>query len=541
MAVVAAYDNLIKAAYLNDNHVLDYTFENISEVVNSQTPTATGIAGRIKEWFTQAVITPLIGESAMPTDADITPAAEESRLERFFATFGGNYRPMEKTSLPSIRNTPWRSDVKQIRLGTQAVRNEGEVGVNQLFKTFLEVQKAEKPFGGITHVYFNFLKRDKDVSDIHIDRLSERNIECKLTAALEALESRHSNIAVITLPADGGLMNKEDCLDGVVHQTGKKVIRKTEVEQEFINIALNGGTLPIKDFYISKNIRSQAKLDDDKIRDLINATFKTLKLNTSNLSPANRQAVWFHFTKYELPNYLINQLKPETMNCSCKDGIDRGGVASVYFNLLTSFESGNRRMTMDEFNREIHAPPAMVKGRGMNHHLNLLWNAVDAYVEANYRGFMGDPDKRWLIEWRDLNCPKARCSELLKRNLVHIEHNNSNPAVAQVRALVQEYHEKKAVDANKLLEALIHTQNLSSSTPMNANQQKRWDAFDAKMRTSQWFQPICNLLKKIGIKMVDSEHELHSLITRNFKDAVSKGRNTQKEDESKSNASSMHH
>src|SRR5690606_4438159 len=115
------------------------------------------------------------------------------------------------------------------------------------------------------------------------------------------------------------------------------------------------------------------------------------------ISPAQRQAVWFHFNKFELPNYIIQTLQPESINFSCKDAIDRGGVSSAYYNLVKSFET-DHPLSREEFDQALHAAPAMVKGRGMNHHLKMIWNTVDAYVNANYQAIYEDPQKAWLIE-----------------------------------------------------------------------------------------------------------------------------------------------
>ena len=71
-------------------------------------------------------------------------------------------------------------------------------------------------------------------------------------------------------------------------------------------------------------------------------------------------------------------------------------------------------MSRAEFDRALHAAPTMVKARGMNHHLKLIWNAVDSYINANYEEVKKDSKQAWLVEWRDSNCPHARAEALLK-------------------------------------------------------------------------------------------------------------------------------
>src|SRR3990167_7800059 len=69
-------------------------------------------------------------------------------------------------------------------------------------------------------------------------------------------------------------------------------------------------------------------------------------------------------------------------------------------------------ISREEFDCALQAPAAMVKGRGMNDHLNRVWNAVDAYVEGNQDKLTAD--QQWLIDWRDANYPDARVAEALK-------------------------------------------------------------------------------------------------------------------------------
>jgi len=100
------------------------------------------------------------------------------------------------------------------------------------------------------------------------------------------------------------------------------------------------------------------------------------------LSSAQKQAVWLHFIKFELTNYILNKLQPNSYNFSCKDAIDRGTVSSLYYNLHQSFAL-NQPISRDEFERDLDIAAANVKGRGMNFHRRILWNAIDCYVNAD--------------------------------------------------------------------------------------------------------------------------------------------------------------
>ena len=59
----------------------------------------------------------------------------------------------------------------------------------------------------------------------------------------------------------------------------------------------------------------------------------------------------------------------------------------------------------------------MVQGRGLNHHLNLIWNTVDHDVSANYDDLKKDGNKAWLIRWRDCNCSHERIEEVLEKRV----------------------------------------------------------------------------------------------------------------------------
>ncbi len=353
-----------------------------------------------------------------------SPQAQDKSLARLSTTYiKPNYKPQSTTSMSSIRTYAYKLDEKnnpkthlpiELRFGTQGQyhrkkwRALGSARVSPLFEDFLEIQqlKREKnpppPFGKhtpITHIYFNNLGRDRDI----INR--EGTYEKQLTDELEKLENRHENVAVITLPADKGLMDRNygESLDASL------------VFSRILRIANNTSNEPIKDFYISNKTKqllygvdpvnkdSYNKAEENKVlNELLDATYKKLgidKEQQKNLNPDQVQAIYFHFIKFELTHFIIDKLKPETFNMSCKDAIDRGGVSSAYYNLMKSLDE-KPPMTEEEFHRALHAAPTLVKGRGMNDHVMLIWNAVDKYLKGNNPP-SHKPD--WLIKWRDDN------------------------------------------------------------------------------------------------------------------------------------------
>lgn len=340
-----------------------------------------------------------------------SPADNQSLPSRVNATFGRNYKPQHNT-LSTERRYQYNKDKKgpqELRFGTQAQRQDGQTKVSPAFKLWLKNQPSttiasmfspSSPAQRITHIYFNNLGRDRSDPE----GLSER----RMTQALENLENEHDNLAVITLPADKGLFAAND------YQTTTENLNFDQEFQRLFNIATNNSSEAIKDFYISPSVRTMIYGDKEQetVNKLLSLSFSKMGAAADKpLSKAQRQAIWFDFNKYAFPNLAIETLDPKTFNFTCKDAIDRAGVSSAYYNLMKSIELENP-MSREEFECGLHAAPAMVKGRGMNHHVELLWNAIDFYINANYEKLRGQVP--WLVQWRDDNCPHNRAQEVLR-------------------------------------------------------------------------------------------------------------------------------
>ncbi|QMT60284.1 hypothetical protein [Legionella sp. PC997] len=609
---IDALDEFIFSLYANDNHILEDTFGNIREITLKQNPSSSSIEKSISNYVSDKE-TPINKKSH-------SPAYEGSAVGRVTAMMAKEYHPQHGTSLSTIRH--YRYNVNgpiEYRFGTQGQRHEGKVRISPLFKRFLKieaereearVEQAKKEREArlnatgkqapnqaegtnaleksadhgeidedrITHIYFNLLGRDRTGL--------EGTKEKELTQKLEALElhqkedgtiSGYKNVAVITLPADKGLMWQKAYADTTTKYNSKNVIEDflriaqeskgydlhlrnklpedlTQFQGSYIycsddkiktlyyinadgeskevpieNIAqfeknlkeikeqdsdlihltddqaksmiassdhTPPGLMKIKDFHISERIRRKIFKDGGKytheteakvLKGLLDESFKALGYSEkTELTEAERQAVWFHFVKYQLPNHIIESLNPKSINFSCKDAIDRGGVASAYYNLVKSFnltdseqkkEVGNKPMSREEFEEALHAAPTMVKGRGMNHHRKLIWNAVDAYVNAHYNDLKNNSDKAWLIEWRDYNCPHERVESLLKQRLgeglveieEHLRTEQNSPkikALTQGKMILEEIDQqtKLGVSGRRvLLETAVSTTSMSLS------------------------------------------------------------------------------
>ena len=418
-------DDMFISIYANNNHILKDTYAIIKDLTLQKTPVSIKTKSLIKNHLKDS-------DSSSNTVSQ-SPAQAELITSRLSSVFSDNYKPQHTTSLATVRSYRYteESTLKEYRFGTQGQREIGKEQVSPLFKQFLKIQakrsaviaeelNVEPP---VTHIYFNNLGRDRQ----DFEGLKEVGF----TMQLENLETLHPNIAVITLPADKGLMD---------HNYFKETVAAHNIDQvknQFFHIASESTDcdVTIKDFHISDAVREKIFKDDNgnyskdaeqvQMKHLINQSFTALGLDKKDLlSSAEKQAVWFHFIKYELTNHIIDALTPPkeltlSINFSCKDAIDRGGISSAYYNVIKSFKS-TAPMSRDEFEEALHAAPAMVKGRGMNDHLNLIWNTVDLYVNNNYNELKADKDKSWLIEWRDFNCPHERIELLINNRLPQI-------------------------------------------------------------------------------------------------------------------------
>src|SRR3990167_8516775 len=264
---------------------------------------------------------------------------------------------------------------------------------------------------------------DKDIKK----RLEEMRLSFHEHAELP---EKHGNVAVITLPADHGLLNKK-FVSQLKPKTDWTVTAAFDV---MFQIAKGSSKEPIQDFYISDKVEKllygvnlngslNTKAKEEKLNALLTNSFRKIlcednpQESPGQLSEAEQQAVYFHFIKYELTNFIIDTLKPPVFNISCKDGIDRGGVASAYYNLMKSFESSDKCLTEDEFNRALHASATNIKGRGVNNNLLLIWNAVNGYIEGFNKSKSNEKEAapnivnenkipEWLVVWRNKNAPK---------------------------------------------------------------------------------------------------------------------------------------
>lgn len=422
-------DDFVISFFINDNKHLNYNYDAIKKTIQKHNPSSQSLE--------KSILDVLDDSFTNLTKNTLSPSQVGSKPILLANVLSDNFKPGHDTSIKSVIHTNWNQNEgrpKLLRTGTLAQRHEGEPRVDPMFVHYLKAQERllspnDTRSKRITHLVINLLGRDR--TGIEGDK------EKALTQQLEDLEETHSNCAVITLPADQGLMDSEAFKD-----TTNYCHFGLDAKREFASIANETSGNEIKDFHISKRIREILFTDQEGnhtqtvqesiINELIDKSFIAVGVNQNDwITPAQKQAVWFHFIKFELTNYIVTTLDPDTFNIDCKDGIDRGAAHRAYFNLIKNIEQ-KCPMSQDDFQASVHAAAAGIKGRGMNHHRNLMWNTVDAYVNANYQSIQSDEDQSWMIPWRDLNCPHERVGGLLKKHLTELKEEL---IVAQLRTL----------------------------------------------------------------------------------------------------------
>lgn len=478
-------DQVINLIYANPNQALERAAKMMHDVVRSTHQTSEKIEEKIRSRMQgkekgafDKFANKLNYVLAHRDQNKSTPQQEGSYLGRLTTMLSSNFKPQMSTSLASIRQYDYKNALMhpvEYRFGTQGQYHKGKARISPLFEEWLQVQAGQ--YAGtekkITHIYFNNLARDR--SDYEGKR------EKKLTHELEGLEGRHSNVAVITLPADKGLMH--------VNLT-RKHARSQSYKDAFDairDIATGESLENIQDFYISpavKGLLYREQPEQDVINKLLASSFEKLGFSPDSvLSDAEVQAVYFHFIKYELTRFIIDTLQPVSFNMSCKDAIDRGGVSSLYYNLLRSIESG-QPMSREEFERGLHAAPTLVKGRGMNHHTILIWNALNNYMKGLEK--TNSPIPSWLSEWHTENIPKYSREYFLNKLEEYVAERAKGPAKYSIFGQFVSHDKVAAV--NKLL-SIIRDPNVSADFT-----EKEWGALnDGSLKQ------ICREAEKHGV------------------------------------------
>lgn len=419
-------DKIIFLIYANPNHALQRAAEFAKSAVEENmlhditSEASNAIFEKSKgmsksDDFTSKITKNYAYYASMFSTNTGTSIEQEHYITRVKSTYlDSTYQPMLLSNIPSIieyAHSKNKINFKtEYRFSTQGEIINGEFRVNPMFIAWLaaidrqsRIISNENDKQKISHIYFNNLALDRTDHE----GIRERN----LTLQLHKIEDTHKNAAIITLPADKGFFG-HDMLD--VNKKPGTLSIKDFTDKVMLNVTSGsdlkeaGDSNNIRDFYISNDIKlllyGQSKQYDDYNKqyeqeimlDLFISSVNKLGLAHKNfLTSSDQQAIYFHFVKFAITDFIIQTLNPDSINYSCKDAIDRGGVSSLYYNLIKSIET-DQPMSNDEFFRALHGAPTLVKARGMNDHLDKVWNTISLYVEAN-KDNIAHPIPNWLI------------------------------------------------------------------------------------------------------------------------------------------------
>jgi hypothetical protein len=368
------------------------------------------------------------------------------RFSRFLSVTGMGYRPYGYNNIPYhlgtfTRDGDPRASVQMIRMGMPLY---GQKNIEPVFKAYLRAKKEHddkrKPQvneGGrhYTHLYINNLKRSIEnpytwynplrylLALYNFFKNFERNREHARSEAIHALEKEEElGVAVVSLPADC-----EWFLRGYDKHKGtfKKGPIDTMSTRDLFNQILSSIENNVNDFYLSKELRAALGWSHDGVMALncereFKASLMTV-LNYNNfdipleLNSEQRQALLFDFTKYRFPKLLAERLGVSSMNMTCKDGIDRGGIGTTWFMVQEALDQ-NAGITQEAFMAHLYGPALLVKERVTNEHRHILWHALLTQY-SHYPKRFEDANMGWMVQWLENNKPEAYSADALKENL----------------------------------------------------------------------------------------------------------------------------
>ncbi len=319
----------------------------------------------------------------------------------FSGLMGIDYNPLKRTNTPYIAfkddNAP-----TLLRMGTQV---QGMQTLQPAFQNFLAAKKSmsEKPFH---HVYINLLKRNMKNHGGKFERYFER----AKSKALEKINDKSLGAAVITLPADNATF-----FEGYSKSKGKALDKNQrfnldDIERQLIDSITHNKN----DFNIPDDIK--AMIFRNGLPNDVRALFQKSVIfvlgdsGQKQVTAEQRQAIVFDFVKFGLTNLIAQKLNPDTMNVSCKDAIDRGGVHALWYEFRRRMESG-KLMSEREFNMHLDASALLVKGRPVNDHRVLIWNVINQSFLQNPKAYEESP---WVKQWLVNNYPVDKETKALE-------------------------------------------------------------------------------------------------------------------------------
>ncbi|WP_330924858.1 hypothetical protein [Candidatus Sororendozoicomonas aggregata] len=267
---------------------------------------------------------------------------------------GFNYDPYYQGNTPyklfELSTGKGEKGIACIRMGTPTIQAVGTLPeLSPEFKRFIRAQGDNEH-----HLYINRQRR------VGVEGQRSRLLE--KTRDDKTLEK----LSVVTIPADGNLY----------HQTGKY---SEDVDfQTFSNTIVSHLLDDKEGFFFPSHLRRTFSGEENSFEHFIENTLQEVKkeLNIPDgkkLTQDKRRAILFHFLNKNLVTGLIQATRATSYNNTCKDDIDRGGMANAYLYAVSHWpEARKSTEALETFTRELEgmtfAPAVLVKKRGVIEH-----------------------------------------------------------------------------------------------------------------------------------------------------------------------------
>ena len=212
---------------------------------------------------------------------------------------------------------------------------------------------------------------------LYINRQKRTGVEGERTRVLEAFQDRpdiQTKLTLVTLAADGDLYNQSDEFAPDCDFGTLKARLISELMQN------NEG------FFFSEGLKERLGGENGFATFLdhgLEQAQRELGLpNGASLSQNKRRAIVFHFLNKTLVENLVDIVEATTYNNTCKDDIDRGGMANAYLYAMMYRPAADASAAeLEKFAQNLEAiafaPAMIVKKRGVvPHRFHDLTNAL---------------------------------------------------------------------------------------------------------------------------------------------------------------------
>ena len=194
---------------------------------------------------------------------------------------------------------------------------------------------------------------------LYVNYLENKSSESRMIEALKGLETRHKNFYYMQVPPHNQLAKliKNSGHNGRISK--EALIKEIVHDNRF--------------FCIGTNIRKELK--KKQLEEIVNEIIETL------ITDGTQELSFFQLKKFSalLTEKIREEIKPHTMNFTCKDGIDRGHVGKLEYLMVNGLANHQ-----EAFN-DRHMRALQVKGRKANAHVTHRHEGFEAFCEHEFK------------------------------------------------------------------------------------------------------------------------------------------------------------